>query len=161
MNIKLRPATLDDVDILQKWDEQPHVIAAGGGDDFVDYEHEIKANAVWQDIWIAELSGRSIGVIFSIDPAKEESHYWGKIGTGYRALDIWIGNIKDIGKGYGSLMMRQATNICFSDPDVHTIIIDPLQTNTKAIRFYKRIGFVFVENRQFGDDNCAVYQMTR
>jgi len=159
--IKLRNAHLNDVPTLLQWDQQPHVIAAGGGDDIVDYALEIKTNADWQSVWIGEINGRSIGVIFCIDPAREVSRYWGEIGLGCRALDIWIGRQQDLGCGYGTQMMQQALKLCFSTSSAHTVIIDPLQSNIKAIRFYKRLGFTFVENRTFGVDECAVYHIER
>mgnify|MGYP003467119708 CR=1 FL=1 len=33
-----------------------------------------------------------------IDPALEESHYWGDIGPDLRAIDIWIGSPGDLGR---------------------------------------------------------------
>jgi hypothetical protein len=33
-------------------------------------------------------------------------------------------------RGYGREMMRQAVALCFSDPTVHTILVDPLASNT-------------------------------
>jgi len=137
------------------------VVAAGCEDDQIDYTLDIKTNADGQDIWISEVSGRPIGVIFCIDPAKEASQYWGLIEPGTRALDIWIGAATDLGRGYGTQMMQQVLEICFSDPDIHTVIIDPLRSNKNAIRFYKRLGFTFVENRIFGADECAVYHLKR
>ncbi len=41
------------------------------------------------------------------------------------------------------------------------ILIDPMATNDRARRFYERLGFRFVENRRFGDDDCAVYRLAR
>jgi aminoglycoside 6'-N-acetyltransferase len=32
-----------------------------------------------------------IGFVQIIDPAREESHYWGDAPGGLRAIDIWIG----------------------------------------------------------------------
>jgi aminoglycoside 6'-N-acetyltransferase len=58
-------------------------------------------------------------------------------------------------------MMELALARCFTDSSVKSIVIDPLATNTRAIRFYERLGFEFVEQRRFGDDDCSVYQLTR
>jgi aminoglycoside 6'-N-acetyltransferase len=44
---------------------------------------------------------------------------------------------------------------------VEAILIDPLTINVKAIRFYERLGFEFVEYSSFGDNDCSVYQLTR
>ena len=58
-------------------------------------------------------------------------------------------------------MMRLALLRCIEDQQVTAVLIDPLATNTDAIRFYERLGFQFVENRRFGDDDCCVYQIDR
>jgi aminoglycoside 6'-N-acetyltransferase len=41
------------------------------------------------------------------------------------------------------------------------VLIDPLESNTRAHKFYERLGFEFVEKRNFEGDDCLVYQMTR
>lgn len=158
--IHLREATIGDLSTLRHWDEQPHVSKSDPNDDW-HWEIELPKKHTWRELLIAELDGRSIGFIQIIDPALEESHYWGEITNGYRAIDIWIGEESDLGKGYGTIMMTQALERCFRDPEVHSVLIDPLSSNTKAIRFYERMGFRYVEDRRFGDDDCKVYRMTR
>lgn len=58
-------------------------------------------------------------------------------------------------------MMNMAITRCFDHPEVHSILIDPLISNTRGHRFYERIGFEFLENRIFGEDECRVYCLTR
>ncbi|NEQ54664.1 MAG: GNAT family N-acetyltransferase, partial [Leptolyngbya sp. SIO3F4] len=67
----------------------------------------------------------------------------------------------DLGKGYGTQMMHLALARCFAEPDVTDVLIDPLVSNTRAHRFYERLGFRQIERRQFGDDDCFVYRLTR
>lgn len=96
------------------------------------------------------------------DPAKDPSNYWGDVPEGLRALDIWIGEPDYLGKGYGSEMMNWAIEWCFSKPTVQAIIIDPLNSNTDAIRFYHRLGFIDVERRQFDEtSDCLVMRLDR
>ena len=159
-NIKLRIATIKDLEILEYWDRKQHVIDSDPDDDW-DWEHELNRFPVWREQFIAELNGRPIGCIQIIDPAKEESHYWGSIPQNLRALDIWIGEEEDLGKGYGTAMMHLAIDHCFNNSRVEAILIDPLESNVDAIRFYERIGFHFVENRRFGQSACKVYRMNR
>jgi len=40
-------------------------------------------------------------------------------------------------------------------------LIDPLESNTRALRFYERLGFTFVEHRTFDTDFCRVYRFDR
>ncbi|MGB3654260.1 MAG: GNAT family N-acetyltransferase [Rivularia sp. (in: cyanobacteria)] len=158
--INLRTATSDDLELLQYWDEQPHVISSDPNDDW-GWKVELKRSPDWREQLIAQIGDRPIGFIQIIDPAREDSHYWGDVMANLRAIDIWIGEETDLGKGYGTKMMQLATERCFADPNVTAILIDPLASNTRAHRFYERLGFQFVERRWFGDDDCFVYRLNR
>jgi aminoglycoside 6'-N-acetyltransferase len=145
---------------LNRWDQQPHVIQSDPNDDW-HWEIELMRNPAWRDQLVAELNGRPIGFIQIIDPANEDSHYWGEVGENLRAIDIWIGEMEDLGRGYGAIMMQLAIQHCFKEKNVTAILIDPLESNVKAHRFYERLGFKYIENRKFGDDNCRVYRLDR
>jgi aminoglycoside 6'-N-acetyltransferase len=158
--IQLRHATIEDLAIIKFWDRQQHVIDSDPDDDW-NWEYELSKSPVWREQLIAELNGRSIGFVQIINPAQEESHYWGDILEGFRAIDIWIGSANDLGKGYGTEIMQQSLARCFLDPEVHTVLIDPLASNVRAIKFYERLGFKYLEDRQFADSDCKVYSMSR
>lgn len=158
--LSLRTATLADLDTLRRWDEQPHVVESDPNDDW-GWETELARCPDWREQLIAEIDHRPIGFIQIIDPAREDSRYWGNVEPNLRAIDIWIGEAADLNKGYGTRMMRLALNRCFADPAVIAVIIDPLADNTKALRFYARLGFKPVERRRFGDDDCLVHRLER
>lgn len=158
--IKFRHATLRDLPLLRHWDEQPHVIAADPNDGW-EWQSELDKKPDWREHLIAELNGRPIGFVQIIDPKRETSHYWGHVPANLRAIDIWIGEQGDLGKGYGTQMMKLALERCFQVEKVTAVLIDPLETNVKAHRFYERLGFKFVEKRTFGRDRCYVYRMDR
>lgn len=160
-SVTLRPATVDDIPLLDAWDTRPHVIAASGNDDLRDWAEEIVHADAWTEHLIAEEDGRPIGVLEIIDPALESTHYWGDVEPGQRAIDIWIGEAADLGRGLGTQMMGQALARCFADPSVNAVLIDPLASNTPARRFYERLGFEVVGPRRFGSDDCMVYRITR
>ncbi len=159
-HIYLRAAAPDDLPLLQHWDEQPHVLNADPNDDW-GWETELQRSPDWREQLIAEINGRVLGFVQIIDPAREDSRYWGDAPPFLRAIDIWIGEADALGQGYGTVMMRQALARCFEDASVQAVLIDPLASNTAAHRFYARLGFAFVEDRDFGDDHCFVYQLTR
>lgn len=158
--IKLRPANLEDLDLIKYWDTKPHVIACDPDDEW-DWENELARNPEWREQLVAELDGKPIGFVQIIDPYLEESHYWGNVEKTKRAIDIWIGEEEYLNKGYGTTMMELAIKKCFENPTVDGILIDPLKSNTKAHRFYQRLGFEFVEERQFDDSVCFVYELKR
>ncbi|MCB9080662.1 MAG: acetyltransferase [Lewinellaceae bacterium] len=159
MELILRPALPADLPLLRRWDEQPHIIASDLDD--WGWEVELARNPPWREQLIAELAGRPIGFVQLIDPQEEETHYWGDIGPNKRALDIWIGMAEDLGQGYGTRMMALALERCFQHASVEEVLIDPLTSNTRAIRFYQRLGFEFVEERTFYGDHCQVFRLTR
>lgn len=167
-DIKLRSAGTADIPLLERWDQQPHVISATTDDpnaltafEDANWTDEIAAQDEHSEYLIAELSGRPIGAMQMIDPHLESTHYWGEIEPNLRALDIWIGEPDCLGKGYGETMMRLAFQRCFADPKVTAIVIDPLNSNVRAHKFYRRIGFVPVGRRMFDDDDCLVHKLKR
>ena len=157
----LRRATRADLALLKAWDSNPHVIAATGDDGALDWEDALGRDPPWREMLIAEKGGRPIGVMQIIDPAEEETHYWGAIESGLRAIDIWIGENGDLGRGYGTRMMRLALARCFSEASVAAVLTDPLASNSRACRFYERLGFRPVDRRLFGNDDCIVYRLDR
>jgi aminoglycoside 6'-N-acetyltransferase len=162
--VLLRAATLADLELLRHWDEQPHVVESDPNDDW-HWEIELAREPDWREQLIAEVEGRPIGFVQIIDPAREESGYWSRdrddVPPHLRAIDIWIGDERDLGRGFGTQMMRLAIARCFAPPDVTAILIDPLASNVRAHRFYERLGFRFVERRSFGEDDCRVYVLDR
>jgi aminoglycoside 6'-N-acetyltransferase len=160
-SLVLRPATPTDAPLLRRWDDQPHVVASDPHDDW-DWEAELPRSPAWRESLIAEADGRPVGFLQIIDPALEETHYWGAdCPPNLRALDIWIGEPSDLGRGLGTLMMRAAIDRCFSSPEVAAILLDPLASNLRAHRFYERLGFRPVGPRRFGADDCLVYRLDR
>ncbi len=165
---KLRPATREDIPKLEEWDTLPHIIRAITDDPEqttafadIDWEAEVLNDDPACAYYIAEVDGRPIGAMQIIDPALERTHYWGDHPAHHRALDIWIGEKDALNHGYGTQMMQQALDIAFQPADVVAIVIDPLASNTNAHRFYRRLGFRFVEQRQFDDDICFVFKLSR
>ena len=158
--MNLRPATIADLNLLQHWDSQPHIIASNPNDQW-DWFVELKHKSEGREQFIAEINGRPIGFIEITAPALGDSNYWGNVTANLRAIDIWIGEETDLGKGYGTKMMQLALSRCFADPLVTVVLVDPLASNTRAHRFYERLGFQFVEQRWFGNDDCFVYRLNR
>jgi aminoglycoside 6'-N-acetyltransferase len=157
---RLRPATLADLELLRAWDEQPHVVASDPNDDW-HWETELRRSPEWREQLIAELGDRPLGFVQIIDPAAEDSHYWGDVPAGLRAIDIWIGRSEDCGRGHGTRIMHLALARCFAAPDVTAVLLDPLASNTRALRFYARLGFRTVGPRRFGEDDCIVMRLDR
>ena len=155
----LRPAGPADIEMLRRWEAAPHVAANLGADPPWDWVSDMASPA--REILIAELDGRPIGFMEILDPARDESGYWGEVAEGVRAVDIWLGAAADLGRGLGTRMMRLALARCFGQAEVSAVLVDPLARNTEAIRFYRRVGFRPVGLRRLGEDDCLVLRIER
>lgn len=158
--VVLRPATAADVALLRRWDDAPHVAASDPTDDW-QWESELGRDVPWRAQLIAEVDGAPIGYLEIIDPARDDERYWGDCGPGLRAIDIWIGEEADLGRGIGTQMMRQVLDASFAAPLVTAVLIDPLAANVRAQAFYARLGFAVVGPRRFGTDDCLVMRLER
>jgi len=156
--VRLRDATPTDSPLLSRWDSDPDVVASDPNDDW-SWDLELHRNPAWRRQWIAEVDGRPIGFVQVIDAANEETRYWGDVSIGTWAIDIWIGEPDARGCGHGTEMMRQAIQWCFRQPSAHTVLVDPLASNKRALVFYERLGFERIGPRRFGDDDCIVYAL--
>lgn len=183
--VRLRNATLDDLELLQGWDEQdylqnPNVMGdqdynewnwqyelARKDDDSSSWRYQLIAEALFDIDNEANDSVIPIGFVQLIDPVLEETNYWGCNNTilpnTVLALDIWIGNANYLGRGYGTeIMHRVLQDYCFDNNNrVQVVWVDPMATNTAAHRFYQKLGFQPVGIRHFGPDECLVHKLTR
>lgn len=160
MVLLLRRATRDDLALLQRWDREPHVIAADPNGDW-QWETELGVESAWREQLIAELHGRPVGYLEILDAGRDPERYWGASGNESAAIDIWIGEPDALGQGHGTTMMRTALARCFARAHVRRVLVDPLAGNLRAHRFYERCGFERVGARQLGGEDCIVYQVRR
>ena len=163
--IALRPMRIDDVRLVLGWDADPDVAAALGGPaaEWYDWPAELTRDVAWRELLIAEeVAGqdrRAIGFVQLLDAAEEESHYWGGVEAGTWAIDIWLGSPADRGRGLGSRVMRAAIARAFDQHRAHTILIDPIATNVRAIAFYERLGFERIGPRELDGELCLVMRL--
>jgi aminoglycoside 6'-N-acetyltransferase len=166
--VRLRNATIDDLATIQQWDQQPHlqdenVMGDNAYNDW-NWSVELTKQPSWRYQLIVELENAGpIGMLQIIDPAEEESHYWGDdCPRNLRAMDIWIGEPEYIGQGHGTQIMKLAlAEYCFSNPNVTAILVDPMANNLRAHKFYQKLGFEPQEIRYFGPDRTLVHRLTR
>jgi len=160
--VTLRRATLDDLPTLHAWDADSDVVASGAARGQEGWEDDLGRDVPWAEELIAESDSEAVGFMQLIDAAAEESHYWGDdVEPGAWALDIWIGRPEHRGRGIGREMMRLALDRCLEVHGASAVLLDPRRDNTRAHRFYERLGFRFVEQREFDGDECDVYRLGR
>jgi len=158
--LNFRLAGPEDIPMLNEWNEKQHVKDAFGRDEMYDWEYELSGDRDSEEILIAEADSRPIGVVIIGDPA-QETHYWGDIEPNLRAIDIWIGDESELGRGYGTQMMQLALKRCFRTADVRAVILDTLIRNTRSHQFYERFGFRQIDRRTFESEECFIYRLDR
>lgn len=161
--LTLRSMRIDDVALLERWDDDPDVAAAlgGRGADWYDWRAELGRDVAWRELLIAEEDGRPIGFVQLIDAVEEETHYWGDPEPGTWAIDVWIGSPRDRSRGLGTDLMRAAIGRTFESHGAATIVVDPAVTNPRAIAFYRRLGFEPIGERAVDGDVCLVMRVSR
>jgi RimJ/RimL family protein N-acetyltransferase len=141
-----RPLTADDLSMLHEWLHRTHVrkwwhepstieeLAA----DYLAPESTTRA-------YIAMLEGRPIGFVQSYVVMGSGGGWWEcESDPGARGIDQFLADEANLGRGLGSAMVRAFVAQLFADPSVSVIQTDPSPDNERAIRCYRRAGFVAV-----------------
>jgi aminoglycoside 6'-N-acetyltransferase len=161
MSLSFRRASSADARIFEAWDAEPHVRAAVSADGKRGFTADwpLQLDDERFAYVIALSGGGPVGFVCIVDPAVDP--YWGEMPAGTRAVDIIIGDPGRLGLGLGPEMLRWAVGRCFADPSVQAVLVDPLVGNARAIRFFRRFGFVERERRLLGTDECLVLSLPR
>ena len=160
LTVTFRDAGPEDADRLRLWDTFPHVKASDPESEW-EWSTDLAVRHSWREQWIAMYQNHPFGFLQIINPQLEPTNYWEIKEPGYCAIDLWIGPPEYLNRGFGTQMMNHALAFCFDQPAIHTVLIDPLVSNTSAIRFYKRLGFKFIEERYFDSDHCYVMALRK
>ena len=62
--------------------------------------------------------------------------------NGFTELGIFIGEVENLGKGYGSEAINLLTNYAFKELRLHTVYLTVFDNNPRAKRAYEKCGFV-------------------
>ena len=142
-----RAVTEADLQMLRSWLAEPHVAEWWGEGPDASLAEIVEAmDSVETEPLIVELDGRPIAYIQSYDPHLEDGHPYRDQPFGTLGMDISIGPPDLVGKGHGSAIVRQFTDMLFEE-GCPRVIIDPHPDNRRAIRAYEKAGFVAFDTR--------------
>lgn len=143
--VRIRPTLPEDIPLLYAFrtDEEVNYWGSGGYGDALptlpEFEEQIRSQRV--------TDGRRL---FTIEAEGED----GPVVIGsitFRGLDrishratigMAIGDKRYWGRGYGTEAVRQFVRFLFTSYNLHRIDIDTFADNERAIRCYKKVGFV-------------------
>ena len=112
--------------------------------------------------YIAFLEGVPIGFIQSYVVMGSGEGWWeDETDPGARGIDQFLANAEQLGQGFGSAMVRAFVEQLFKDPSVTTVQTDPSPENERAIRCYRRAGFVVLRKISTPDGPALLMRTER
>jgi len=147
--VVLRPIEERDLAKRAEWTRDPELMVLMAGPDAAagfpkrSLEEEIESNRSW-------LAGRRKAGVTPY-AVEADGRYTGDVdydifpGEGKAELTLFLGDREAWGKGYGTEAVNLIIEELFRDERVDGIEVDVVPGNARALRFWKKLGFV--ENR--------------
>lgn len=161
-----KPLTGDDLLMLREWIQRPHVrqwwkepttLAELRLDYWQPAPKEPSTRA-----YIAFLDDIPIGFMQSYVVMGSGEGWWeDEIDPGARGIDQFLADANQLGHGLGSAMVRAFVEQLFEDPRVTTVQTDPSPANERAIRCYRRAGFVALHEVATPDGRALLMRRRR
>jgi AacA4 family aminoglycoside N(6')-acetyltransferase len=163
-HVALRLMTAEDLPMLHRWINSPHVNMWWGGEPF-SMDHVIAhymPRVMAQDgvtPYIVELDGTPFAYAQSYVVMGHGGGWWeDETDPGARGIDQSIGEAHLLDQGLGTLLVKALVEKLWSDPAVTKIQTDPAPHNVRAIRCYEKAGFRRVKE-VITPDGPAVYML--
>lgn len=123
--------------VAEWWDDPPSLEACEE-----EYGPVIRGE-VSHRAYIALLDDAPLGFIQSYVPAEchDEGWWLDEHDPGVRGIDQFLAEPGQLGRGYGTAMVRAFVERLFSDAAVTRVQTDPSPANARAIRCYEKAGF--------------------
>lgn len=147
---------------LHNWLKAPHVKEYWYQNESFTYEevHKKYSKRLSEDVvnmFIIQKNGKDIGYIqtYIVDETKPFL-----INERIRGIDLYIGDVEYIYKGYGKDIIKKfINNHIFNKIDIRYIGIDPEVDNLIAIRAYEKSGFKHVNTEYSKFNKKMTYYM--
>jgi aminoglycoside 6'-N-acetyltransferase len=154
--------TEGDLPVIRRWLLEPHVRRWWADpprdtypeDELDEYRARVRGEDLSADIFCIRHRRRPIGFIqsYRIDDDPEYAAALA-LDVPAAAIDLFIGEATDIGKGHGPRVIRAfLRDIVFARYDVAECVIGPSVKNASAIRAYEKAGFRFVRDAVVPDE---------
>ncbi|WP_116134244.1 GNAT family N-acetyltransferase [Tropicimonas sp. IMCC34043] len=132
-----RPATLDDLGLLQAWQAHPHVREWWDSDEPYDRERMCDPRV---SRWIVSIDEHPFAFMQDYTVHGWEVHHFANLPEGSRGIDQYIGDPEMVGVGHGSAFIGARMQALF-DEGAPVIATDPHPDNKRAIAVYRKLGF--------------------
>ncbi|HKQ27752.1 MAG TPA: GNAT family N-acetyltransferase [Burkholderiales bacterium] len=157
-----RALTNSDLPMIYQWIQRPHVAEWWHEPtSYAELERHYIIERSSTRAYIAMLEGEPIGFIQSYVAMDSGDGWWEEErDPGVRGIDQFLANAEQLGRGVGTGMVSAFVAQLFQDPAVTKVQTDPSPTNERAIRCYRRAGFV-VEREVTTPDGPALLMCLR
>lgn len=140
--IDFRPLAPDDLPMLLEWLRRPHVARWWQPEPTLAQLEQNLADSSSRK-YIAMLDGEPLGFIQSYVAMGSGEGWWEEVSDpGRRGIDQFLADGGRLGQGLGRRMVSAFVERLFQDPAVSSVQTDPSPDNARAIRCYRRAGFV-------------------
>jgi aminoglycoside 6'-N-acetyltransferase len=135
---QFEPMTADDLPLIKRWLNMPHVSEWWDGDDEFelvsgDLNHPDMAQ------FIVACDEQQFAYLQCYNLSAWNTGF-GSHPQGTRGLDQFIGEANMLDRGHGSAFIREFTEQLFAQ-GTPRVVIDPDPANTRAIRAFEKAGF--------------------
>ncbi len=138
---RFRPANPADLPLLRGWRETPDVLPWWGAWQHAEAEFEAHLADPAMAMWIVELEGRPFAFAQDYACHAWDPHPFSYLPPGARGVDQYTGDPDMPARGHGSAFLRRHCDrlVAARAPAIGT---DPHPDNLRAIRAYRKAGFV-------------------
>jgi aminoglycoside 6'-N-acetyltransferase len=162
MKIEFKNFALDDVPLYYKWCDKPYIKELWFKEGYEPKEailDKIKGNGISYP-FIIKLNNESIGYIQFWDcTCSTEIFPNEKKGT--YGVDLFIGEERYLNHGIGTIIMKAFIKKLFNEIDADKIVIDPSETNKRAIKCYEKVGFTFARKAFDGVEGLHIMEIKK
>jgi RimJ/RimL family protein N-acetyltransferase len=148
--------------MVHEWIHRPHVAEWWREPtSLADLERDYTMESSSTRAYIAMREGEPIGFIQSYVAMDSRNGWWEDEGNpGTRGIDQFLAHAEQLGRGLGTAMVSAFVAQLFQDPAVTKVQTDPSPMNERAIRCYRRAGFV-IEREVTTPDGPALLMCLR
>lgn len=144
-NFTFKPVEEHDLQLLFKWFREPHVekwwpIPKEKEDFFNSFLKRIRSTKI--SSYIILLNDKPIGYIQSYPVDRSKETWLPELPGNTIGIDQFIGEKDYIGKGLGTLFIKEFVRLQQINRSISGVIVDPEPDNIAAIRCYEKVGFI-------------------
>lgn len=164
--LTFRPMQPADMSTLHEWLCRPHVAEwwqpTPSWRELEEEYAEHFAGVSGVKPYFAIAGGAPLGYIQSYTAMGSGDGWWtDERDPGVRGIDQFLANVGDLGRGLGTMMVREFVDQLFADPAVTRVQTDPSPGNHRAIRCYEKAGFRAVREIDTPDGRALLMVVER